>query len=340
MEGHQMNPNSDSKPTSNQPAVYGVHRSRSQWRFSRRGFVSAAGLASAAMLAHLGRHPEAQALAVEALPEPSDNALIALEPGERFQKTWQLRNSGTQPWGDDAELRLTDPAGLRAPASYRLPDLQPGESVALRVEMVAPEAPGVSQSQWRVSANGVLSQTLFLPVVVRTYEGPPTPTPTISPTPSLTPWAPGGCILESPHPYTTDDDGEWLITNPDPNAGYSMLHFQRLELAHFDYIYLYKDQAWSSFQNLSDDDNGDDIWTESCEGRIIRVKFFPALCDGYWGFCIDNVGTAAAPTPTPTRTPCASHCSCTCTSYRPCSCNPRHCYCDTVCTCFYVYHEQ
>jgi len=335
-----MSTQSNRPSSPDQPAVYAVHRQKNEWRFSRRGFVSAAGLASAAMLAHLGRHPEVQAMAVEALPEPSDDALMGLEPGQRFEKTWQLRNSGSQPWGDDAELRLIDPAGLAAPASYRLPNLQPGESLALRIGLVAPEAPGVSQSQWRVAANGVLSQTLYLPVVVRNHEGPPSPTPTISPTPSLTPRAPGSCIVESPHPYTTDDDGEWLLTNPDPNAGYSRLHFQRLELANYDHIYLYKNQNAGSFQQLSDDDNGYDIWTESCEGRIIRAKLSALIYDGYWGFCIDNIGTAAAPTPTPTRTPCASHCSCTCTSYRPCSCNPRHCYCDTVCTCFYVYHEQ
>ena len=180
-----MSTQANKQSSPDRPAVYAVHRQQNEWRFSRRGFVSAAGLASAALLAHLGRHPEVQALAVEALPEPSDDALMALEPGQRFAKTWQLRNSGSQPWGDATELRLTDPAGLRAPASYRLPNLQPGESVALRLDLVAPEAPGVSQSQWRVAANGVLSQTLYLPVVVRNFEGPPAPTPTISPTPSV-----------------------------------------------------------------------------------------------------------------------------------------------------------
>jgi len=333
-----MNSDGDSKPRSNQPAVYGVHRSRSQWRFSRRGFVSAAGLASAAMLAHLGRHPEAQALGVEALPEPSDDVLMGLEPGQRFEKTWQLRNAGAQPWGDDAELRLIDPAGLAAPASYRLPNLQPGESVTLRVNLVAPETPGVTQSQWRVSANGVLSQTLYLPIMVQGDDNYPTLTPTH--TPDVTPWPPGSCIVESPHPY--NETQEWYITNPDPNAWATRLHLQRLDIAGANWLYFYSGNSTLYTCFLGSGDNGYDFWTETIEGRVVRIELHVYDSDDRWGFCIDNIESVVEPTATPTRTPCASHCSCTCTSYRPCSCNWQVCTCDkvTICTCNLVYYEQ
>jgi len=302
-----MTPHSNSKPGPDRPAVYAVHRQHDGWRFTRRGFLAAAGLASAALLAHLGRHPQAQALGVEALPEPSDDALMGLEPGQRFQKTWQLRNAGAQPWGDDAELRLTDPAGLRAPASYRLPNLKPGESVSLRVDCVAPEAPGVSQSLWRVAANGVLSRTLFLPIMVH---GP-------KPTPTLTPWPSGSCIVESPHPYS--EDHEWYITNPDPDAWGTRLHLQRLDLGNPDTLWLRRGDSFDYFI-LYNSSNGTDIWTDHIEGRIIRINLeCPENSFGGWGFCIDDIASVVRPTATPTPTPC-QHCHCNTIRTWPCYC--------------------
>jgi len=318
-----MNPHSDSNPSPDQPAVYSVHRQQNEWRFSRRGFVSAAGLASAAMLAHLRRHPEAQALGVEALPEPSDDVLMGLEPGQRFQKTWQLRNSGSQPWGDEAELRLTDPAGLRAPASFRLPNLKPDESVSLRVDCIAPESPGVSQSQWRVAANGVLSQTLYLPIVVQGDDNYPTLTPTSH-----------ACLVESPHPYLPHDweAYEWYITNPDPDAWRTRLHLQKLDLNSHDSLFFYLGDNTNTSTSLHSSDNGADLWTLGIPGRIVRIRLaIRSGSNGGWGFCIDDIGTDVRPTVTPTRTPCASHSSCT--SDFPCLCNPRFCACDRICTC-------
>ena len=277
-------------------------------------------------------------MTVEALPEPTDQALSHLAPGQRFEKTWQLRNAGSQPWGDDAELRLTDPAGLRAPSSLRLPNAQPGESIALRMGCVAPDAPGVYQSHWRVAANGVVSDTLYLPIIVRGDDSYPTLTPTITATPTLTPWRPGTCIVESPHPYTSSDDGEWIITNPDPNAYRTALHISRLELAAWDKLYLYQGEASNYFDYYAAVHNGLDIWTESCEGRVIRVKLSVLLGHDDWGFCIDNIGTVARPTATPTPTPCPSYCSCD--TFRPCSCNPSYCTCNRICTCNLVYYEQ
>jgi len=308
-----MTPHSNSEPGHDRPAVYALHRQQNDWRFTRRGFLAAAGLASAALLAHLGRHPEAQALGVEALPEPSDAVLLALVPGQRFAKTWQLRNNGTQPWGDDAELRLTDPAGLRAPASYRLPNLQPGESVALRVELIAPEAPGVSQSQWRVAANGVLSRTLYLPIMV---QGP-------EPTATLTPWPSSSCIVESPHPYSGFN--RWYITNPDPNAWGTKLHLSRLELAGEDSLRFHRDDSAFYSYELRSHHNGADIWTDTIESRVVRVVLSILSGSGSsWGFCIDDIASALGPTATHTPTPCAGHCHCNTIRTWPC-------YCVTTC---------
>jgi len=333
--GNRMNPRRDSNPSPDQPAVYSVHRQQNEWRFSRRGFVSAAGLASAALLAHLGRHPEAQALAVEALPEPSDNALMALEPGQPFEKHWHLRNNGTQPWGDDAELRLTDPAGLRAPASYRLPNLKPSESISLRIDCVAPEAPGVSQSQWRVAANGVLSRPLYLPILVQGDGEYPTLTPTQ--TPDTTPWPPGTCIIETEHPYKKPQ--EWYVTNPDPGGWGTKLHLPKLDLDRGSSVYFYSSDSEKHSCFYRESDNGVDLWTEPIQGRVVRISLagnsIPATG---WGFCVDDISSVVAQptatptsTPRPTRTPCASHSSCT--SDFPCLCNPRFCACDRICTC-------
>lgn len=316
-----------------QPEVYSVWRQQREWRFTRRGFVAAAGLASAALVAHLGRRSQAQGTCAQALPEPSDEALLRLGPGQQFTKRWQLRNTGNQAWGDEAQLRLVDAAGMRAPASLHLPNVQPGECIALQIQCQAPTEPGVYQSKWQVAANGAVSETLYLPLIVD--EGAPA-LPTATPT--STPWRTGECIVETRHPYTRADYETWILTNPDPNALRTRLHLQRLELASRDCLYLYKGDNAGSFQRFYISGNGYDIWSESCEGRVIRVELAAYTSEDAWGLCIDDIQTVAQPTATPTRTPCASHCSCT--TYRPCSCNPSHCYCDRICTCNLIYYQQ
>jgi hypothetical protein len=81
-----------------------------------------------------------------------------LNPGQAFRKTWRLVNAGDCAWTDDyaavwfsgAKLSQSSTQFLR----YRV---QPGGTLDVSVDMVAPEAPGFYQSNWMLSdANGNL----------------------------------------------------------------------------------------------------------------------------------------------------------------------------------------
>jgi hypothetical protein len=115
-----------------------------------------------------------------------------LRPGESFSKTWRLRNGGTCRWtkeyavvwfsGDDIGVRREEPINVV---------VVPGDTVDLSVDMVAPEKPGVYQSNWKLrNASG----NLFgigpgggAPFWVRFYvEALDTPTATVLP-PTMTP---------------------------------------------------------------------------------------------------------------------------------------------------------
>ncbi|MBI4928788.1 MAG: hypothetical protein HY835_13545 [Anaerolineae bacterium] len=74
-----------------------------------------------------------------------------MKPGDQFVKTWRLVNAGTCAWtqqysvvwfsGDDLGVRRDEPLA-------RL--VNPGESVDLSVDMIAPARSGVYQSNWKL----------------------------------------------------------------------------------------------------------------------------------------------------------------------------------------------
>lgn len=76
-----------------------------------------------------------------------DNA--RLKANEVFVKIWQIRNSGTCPWTEAYSLILVAGEAMNAPSQIPLPtQVNPGETVDLRVDMVAPEPQGTYESNW------------------------------------------------------------------------------------------------------------------------------------------------------------------------------------------------
>jgi lysozyme len=76
-----------------------------------------------------------------------DNSLI--KPGEPFLKTWRVKNSGDQAWGDGYQLVFATGNSFGAPLSVPLPPAQPDETVDVSVPMIAPSKPGTHRSLWR-----------------------------------------------------------------------------------------------------------------------------------------------------------------------------------------------
>ena len=110
-------------------------------------------------------HPGDHTRFVADLDVPDNTPVHA---GERFTKGWRLQNTGTVPWeGRWLECMDVPPAadaagpaplvGYLRPVAPRVavPYTAPDATVDLRVEFVAPDAPGTVRSTWKfVDANG------------------------------------------------------------------------------------------------------------------------------------------------------------------------------------------
>ncbi|CAG0998880.1 hypothetical protein GPROT1_03703 [Gammaproteobacteria bacterium] len=79
-----------------------------------------------------------------------------LSPGQAFRKTWRLRNDGTCAWGANARVHSVtnvnnNPFG--APVVIAMPDVPPGGTVDLSIDMVAPGGFGLQRSEWMFMVN-------------------------------------------------------------------------------------------------------------------------------------------------------------------------------------------
>lgn len=99
-----------------------------------------------------------------------------MSPGQRFDKVWRLRNSGSVPWIGRYLRRLGAPGGLGVPSSpvqVRIADTMPGETVDIAVPLKAHILPGTAEVHWKmVDEDGFeyfpdrYYQGIFLTIVV------------------------------------------------------------------------------------------------------------------------------------------------------------------------------
>lgn len=75
-----------------------------------------------------------------------------LEPGEKFTKTWRLQNAGSCPWTIGYLLYFESGDSLGGPASQELTSktIQPGDTVDVSVDLIAPEETGSYQGFWMI----------------------------------------------------------------------------------------------------------------------------------------------------------------------------------------------
>jgi len=74
---------------------------------------------------------------------PDDTPINA---GQKFRKTWRVRNVGTTTWQRGYEL-VSDGA-MKSAATVALPPAAPGEDVEVSVDLVAPSSGGLQRSLW------------------------------------------------------------------------------------------------------------------------------------------------------------------------------------------------
>jgi hypothetical protein len=116
-----------------------------------------------------------------------------LSPGEKFTKTWRMRNEGTTAWADNTILAFVGGDQLGAPDSVSVPAVASGDEVDISVGMVAPSIPGRYVSYWRLCAPEGLRFGHRVWVDIQVSQQPiaiPSPTPAPAPEPVLSPVQP------------------------------------------------------------------------------------------------------------------------------------------------------
>jgi hypothetical protein len=74
-----------------------------------------------------------------------------MSPGETFTKVWRLRNSGTCTWSKDYSIAVFSGEAMSAPSSVPLPNkFDPGQSMDISVDLVAPTTAGTYQGNWKL----------------------------------------------------------------------------------------------------------------------------------------------------------------------------------------------
>jgi len=107
-----------------------------------------------------------------------------LESGVAFVKTWRVRNSGTCAWESGTAWAFYSGDKLSGPDSVSVPIVEPGSTVDISVNLVAPATPGTYTGYWQMRRpNG---RTFGTPSYVRIIVAGDQKTATATPTASAT----------------------------------------------------------------------------------------------------------------------------------------------------------
>lgn len=97
--------------------------------------------------------------------------------------------------------------------------------------------------------------------------------------------APG--LAQSPHPYFNDTTETWTITNANPRAKSSKVHFATLDIAYGDYLDLL--DATDTLIQRFGEGRAAEFWSDYLPGRVVKVRFTTRAGYEGWGFRIDAV---------------------------------------------------
>ncbi len=311
----------EEQPDEEAPQVYSIKKEGDGWKFSRREFLIAAATAAAtatgAAMHALRRsqdtaEPDAESAELIHL-EMAIPAMMLVSPGQTFVQVWTFTNRSDKSRCHGARLRLLGIDEMKAPAMLDIPEIGPGETVEVPVEMTAPAGKDAYRAAWSLEADEGTPPLASGPFVVLST-----------------------CIAESPHPYPNSYNNTWTVTNPDTEAERTRVHFSQLEVeTNWDYVYL-KDESGQVHQTITGYYSSG-LWSVPIPGRVVQVQLTSDSTVQAWGFCLDQIQTIRGicylpiirrePTPTPTRTPTPTPTPCKC--YGVCTCNP-HCTCDLI----------
>ncbi len=105
-----------------------------------------------------------------------------LTPGQNFQKTWKLQNTGSCTWSTSYRLVFLSGEAMGGSATRVVTPVFPGSRADISVDLTAPDSVGTYTGTWRMqNAAGQLFGT-SITVVIRIRGGAATVTPGPSPT--------------------------------------------------------------------------------------------------------------------------------------------------------------
>ena len=111
-----------------------------------------------------------------------DNTVIG--PGQPFEKTWRIENTGSCSWAAGYELAFQAGSRMNAPTHSAVPRTAAGEKADISITMYAPETAGTHTGAWQmVDAQGTPFGQRLTVVIQVPDPSPPTPTPTPLPPP-------------------------------------------------------------------------------------------------------------------------------------------------------------
>jgi hypothetical protein len=120
-----------------------------------------------------------EALFVEDLTIP-DGTVVA--PGQRIDKRWSIRNTGSCNWGPAYRLAPLGESSFTLPGDIALFPARAGEEAVVQVILEAPDRPGEYASRWQPMApdGSLFGDPIFMLIYVEPAT--PTPEPTSIPT--------------------------------------------------------------------------------------------------------------------------------------------------------------
>jgi len=114
-----------------------------------------------------------------------------MTPGQKFTKTWRVRNSGTCAWDSGFKFNFTGGEAMGGSSLTLESAVQPGKETNLSVELTAPDTAGTYRGNWRMTNAGgsYFGDEVYVLIVVGTSTATPTSKATASPTitPTVTP---------------------------------------------------------------------------------------------------------------------------------------------------------
>ena len=97
-----------------------------------------------------------------------------VKAGQRFTKTWKLKNTGTTTWSG-YHLVFTDGDQMGAPYAVPVPETPPGDTVEISVPMTAPHDAGAHRGIWQMrtasEAHFGVSVLVLIRVEASSYQG-------------------------------------------------------------------------------------------------------------------------------------------------------------------------